>query len=183
MSKTFGKIAQLGYVVRDIDESIEYWTKTLGIGPFLVLKDVKISDYRYRGEPCEGPDLTFALANSGDLQIELIQQHGDQPSVYKDFIDQGREGLQHFSSWVTTDEMAPARAACAAKGYVPVMEGSMPEMGGLFVYYDTQEGPGGSMFEVSNLRDARFNDLVGALEHAAAEWDGQHSILEVADHE
>jgi hypothetical protein len=30
MSKTFGKIAQLGYVVRDIDESIDYWTKTLG---------------------------------------------------------------------------------------------------------------------------------------------------------
>ena len=179
MSKTFGKIAQLGYVVKDIEESIEYWTKTLGIGPFLILKDIKFSDYHYRGEACEAPTLTIALANSGDLQIELIQQHDDQPSVYKDFSDQGREGLQHFSSWVTTAEMASSKAEFAAAGYVPVMEGSIPEMGGLFVYYDTQDGPGGSMFEVSNLRDESFTGFIGAIQQSAADWDGQHSILDL----
>jgi len=30
--------------------------------------------------------------NSGDLQIELIQQRNDAPSMYKEFLDSGRRG-------------------------------------------------------------------------------------------
>ena len=41
--------------------------------------------------------MSIALANSGDLQIELIQQVNDAPSMYKEFLDAGHEGLQHVA--------------------------------------------------------------------------------------
>ena len=34
MSKFFGEIRQLGYVVNDIEAAMDYWSKTLGVGPW-----------------------------------------------------------------------------------------------------------------------------------------------------
>ncbi len=34
MSKFFGEIRQLGYVVPDIEAAMDYWSKTLGVGPW-----------------------------------------------------------------------------------------------------------------------------------------------------
>ena len=50
-----------------------------------------VQNFRYRGEPS---DLvaSIALANSGPLQIELIQQRNDAPSMYRDFLEAGHEG-------------------------------------------------------------------------------------------
>ena len=64
---------------------------TLGIGPWFVMRNVAIRAL-YRDEPCE-ITLTLALANSGDLQVELIQQHDDTPSIYTEFLSSGRRGL------------------------------------------------------------------------------------------
>ena len=33
MSRFFGQIRQAGYVVRDIEASMAYWSETLGVGP------------------------------------------------------------------------------------------------------------------------------------------------------
>ena len=33
MSRFFGEIRQAGYVVNDIEKAMDYWSKTLGIGP------------------------------------------------------------------------------------------------------------------------------------------------------
>lgn len=42
---------------------------------------------------------SIALANSGPLQIELIQQRNDAPSMYRDFLAEGHEGLQYVAYW------------------------------------------------------------------------------------
>jgi len=49
--------------------------------------------------------MSIALGNTGDLQIELIQQRNDASSMYMDFLNAGREGLQHMSYW-TSDYQA-----------------------------------------------------------------------------
>ena len=41
----------------------------------------------------------MALANSGPLQIELIQTRNDVPSMYRDFLQAGHTGLQHVAYW------------------------------------------------------------------------------------
>ncbi len=72
MSRIFGDIRQNGYVVRDIESAMKHWTEVLGVGPFFYFERVPVHDFRYRGEPSP-VDLSIALANSGALQIELIQ--------------------------------------------------------------------------------------------------------------
>ena len=48
-------------------------------------------------------DMSAAIAYSGDLQIELIYQHDDAPSIYSEFSRGGRSGLQHMG--VMTDSV------------------------------------------------------------------------------
>ena len=54
-----------------------------------------MADFQYKGQPSP-VDISLALANSGTLQIELIQQRNDAPSLYLDFLQAGHEGLQHL---------------------------------------------------------------------------------------
>ena len=57
-----------------------------------------MESFRYRGELSD-VDVSIAMANSGDMQIELIEQHNDAPSPYLDFLNQRGPGLQHVSVW------------------------------------------------------------------------------------
>src|SRR5215472_17041236 len=100
MSALFGRVCQNGYVVRDIAAAMKFWIEGLRVGPFFYVLAVKIAWYRYKGEvsPLE---MSAALANSGDLQIELIQQRNDAPSMYLDFLRAHGEGMQHMSYWST----------------------------------------------------------------------------------
>src|SRR4030095_13293249 len=92
MSRIFGPVRQDGDVVRDIGGSLHHWTTVLGVGPFFYFERAPITEFTYRGQ--SSPiDVSIALGNSGDLQIELIQQRNDAPSMYRDFLAAGREGL------------------------------------------------------------------------------------------
>ena len=80
-------IRQIGFVVRDLDAAIGHWTRSIGVGPFVAFRALPFaSDYRYRGDPAEPPVVSIAIAMSGPLQVELIQQHNDARSGYLDFL-------------------------------------------------------------------------------------------------
>jgi hypothetical protein len=98
MSRIFGAVRQNGYVVRDIQAAMKHWIEVMGIGPWYYMDRVKTDWFRHRGQS-SSVEMSIALANSGDLQIELIQQRNDAPSLYKEFLDAGHEGLQHMSYW------------------------------------------------------------------------------------
>ena len=102
MSRIFGAITQNGYVVRDIHAALKHWIEVLGVGPWFLSEHVPFDTFSYKGQPSKA-DVAIALANSGPLQIELIQQHNDAPSMYRDFLAAGREGLQHLAYW--TDDI------------------------------------------------------------------------------
>jgi len=81
MSRLFGAMRQIAFVVRDLDRALNYWTNTLGVGPFFVLRNLSPEKYRYRSRPSPPPLASIALGNSGDLQVEIIQQHDERPSA------------------------------------------------------------------------------------------------------
>ena len=56
----------------------------------------------------------MAIANSGGLLIELIQQHDNSPGPYTAFLDTGRESLQHVSSREETLDAMVARLRTAS---------------------------------------------------------------------
>src|SRR5262245_21188020 len=80
-----GTVRRNGYVVPDVDRAIAQWVEA-GVGPWFVLREAEQSALYFRGERSD-PVLSIAWSNSGDLQLELIQPHGDRPSVYREFLD------------------------------------------------------------------------------------------------
>ena len=98
MSTFLGPIRQLGYVVDDIEAGMKYWSETMGVGPWFYNPQVPIEDYRFDGESYQ-PHNSVALANSGPMQVELIQCRNDVPSMYRDYMQKGLRGLQHVAFW------------------------------------------------------------------------------------
>jgi hypothetical protein len=158
-----GPVRQIGYLVRDLDAAMRSWC-ALGVGPWFTIRNLEQKG-RYRGEPC-APTLSIAFANSGPMQIELIQQHGDTPSIYREFLDARGEGF-HQLAWWAADFDAVMQKANAA-GWPIVWSG---DGGGTRFAYFELEPTISTVVEVSELNDSTrgLNDLVS---NAAAQWDG-----------
>jgi hypothetical protein len=163
-----GRVRQIGYVVRDFDAALASWLAA-GVGPWYVLRGVKFRAH-YRGEPCE-VTLTIGLANSGDLQVEVIGQEDATPSIYTEFLAGGREGF-HQLAWWATDFDSALRDAEAA-GWPVVWVGG-EEVGVRFAYVEPPPGLA-TVFEISELTDrvSAFNELV---RDAAGRWDGSDPV-------
>ena len=89
MSRFFGPLRQMGFVVRDIDKAMRHWVEVCGVGPWFYADRLPLDGYRYKGRAYDIPHLSIALANSGDVQLELIQQRCQTPSLYWDFLNAG----------------------------------------------------------------------------------------------
>jgi hypothetical protein len=174
VSRVFGRVRQNGYVVRDIESAMHHWTERLGVGPFFHVERAPIEDFRYMGEPSD-LEASIALANSGGLQIELIEQRNDAPSMYRDFLAAGNEGLQHVAYW--TEEMDVALEHAASLGYRVGQSGNVGE-NGRFVYFTT-EGHPGTVVELSEVSGAK-GELFRHIAEAAAKWDGNDPIIRIA---
>lgn len=170
MSRLFGSIAQLGYVVRDIEAAMDHWLR-LGVGPWFHVLDVGTDYFRYRGE--DSPlEMTVAVANSGDIQIELIQQTNDAPSSYLEFLAAGREGMQHVAYWSTDYQNLLDR--CLTAGFRVVQEGSTGGPQGRFAYLDTEDRQG-TLVEISDISGPK-GELFAFVRDAARTWDGTNPI-------
>jgi catechol 2,3-dioxygenase-like lactoylglutathione lyase family enzyme len=175
MSRFFGEIRQLGYVVPDIEAAMDYWTRELGVGPFFYNPRVPIENYRYRGES-HVPHNSVALANSGALQVELIQCRNAVPSMYKDFTDAGHSGLQHVAYWTSDYDADLARLT--AEGFEPVMSGEVGTRG-RFVYFDTEYHPG-TVIELSEVAGPK-GEMFRLIREASENWDGSDPVRPFPD--
>jgi hypothetical protein len=174
MSRTLGPIRQNGYVVRDIEAAMRHWIDVMGIGPWYWIREVELDWFRHRGAE-SSPDIGIALANSGPLQIELIEQRDDAPSMYREFLDAGNEGLQHVAFWST--DYAALYDRMLAQGYRIGHEGQIGGENGRFAYFDSDAHPG-SVIEISDVSGAkgRFFEHIRKVAEA---WDGSDPIREV----
>jgi catechol 2,3-dioxygenase-like lactoylglutathione lyase family enzyme len=165
-----GEVMQLAYVPSDFDGALKFWTETMGAGPFFALDHVKLEDVKYRGALSE-IDFSMALGYWGEIQIELIRQHNDAPSIYKAWRDEGREGLHHVC--ILVDDMAGARATCVAAGARVAQEGKVTG-GGEVIYVDTGGGPG-TMVEILKPGPGTAG-FFGMMREAARDWDGRDPL-------
>lgn len=170
MSRIYGEVRQLGYVVRDIQAAMRHWVDVLGVGPWFYIERLPVTDFRYRGEP-SNPHVSIALANSGRAQIELIQQRDDAPSMYRDFLASGPEGLQHMSTWPVDYDGVLARALAA--GHTVGQQGSTNR--GPFAYMETEGRHRGTCMEIAAYTAVRKRQF-DAIEAAAVDWDGRDPI-------
>ena len=84
-------VNQVGFVVKDLDQALELYKPLFGEFTVMEASDM---EWEYRGKP-EMSSLRIAFANSGDVEIELIEWvSGGTP--HKEFLDAGREGMHHL---------------------------------------------------------------------------------------
>lgn len=170
MSRLYGPIRQIGYVIRDIEAAMVHWSTVSGVGPWFYVDKFAFNSFSYRGRNYDGLDASVAMANSGDLQIELIQQRCQTPSMYRDFMSHSGEGLQHVAYW--PDDYDAAYAEALKRGNVVGHEGELPR--GRFVYFESSGHPG-SVFELNEITPAR-RQIIESIKNAAATWDGTDPI-------
>lgn len=164
-----GPIMQIAYVPHDFDAALRYWTESVGAGPFFMLDHVKLDDVKYCGKP-SAPDFSMALGYWGDMQIELIRQHNDAPSIYKSWRDAGREGVHHVC--IVVDDMEAARAASKRAHAEIVQEGRVP--GGEVIYVDPGKHAG-MLVELVKLPPEALAGFAYMREQAR-NWDGRDPV-------
>ena len=163
---------QNGYVVRDLDRAIDAWL-ALGVGPWFVLPHLTQSGSTYRGSPSD-PTVSMAFANSGDLQVELITPEDDVPSVYREFLDAGHEGLHHHAWWA--EDFGAVAQAATAVGWQTAMRGNVNGMAD-FAYFEVAASV--PLVEVMELTDAT-RWLESTVREAARDWDGTDPLRPLA---
>jgi catechol 2,3-dioxygenase-like lactoylglutathione lyase family enzyme len=175
MSRFFGEIRQVAYLVPDIEAAMDYWSRVLGVGPWYYNPRVPIRNYTYRGERYE-PHNSVALANAGGLQVELLQTRNEVPSMYRDFLQAGHRGAQHFAYWTENFDADLRRAEAA--GLRVCMSGEVGENGRFVYFEDRGEHAGchpGSTIELSEVAGPKGR-LFKLIREAAEGWDGRDPV-------
>jgi len=165
---------QMGMVVPDIDQAMQHWVDVCGIGPWFYADRLSLTTYRYEGRTYDPPDVSMALANSGDIQLELIQQRCAIPSMYLDFLATGSEGYHHWAAFPTNYEEVRDRAS--ANGWVAVQEGESES--GSFVYF-VEQSDRKTAIELVAATPPRQR-VFEAVRAAAVDWDGSRPVRDLA---
>ncbi len=164
-----GPIRQCAYIVKDFDAAINQWVSA-GIGPWFVMRSLAQGGSEYRGTPTS-PVVSIGFANSGELQVELICQEDDSPSIYREFVDGGGVGFHHIAFW--TPEFDATIAAGQGVGWEVVHCG---DSGGLaqFAYLDAG-GFSSTVIEIMELNVAT-TWMTTTVREAAIGWDGSDPV-------
>jgi hypothetical protein len=162
------QILQYAWVVPDLEAAIHHWHATLGIGPFLVNRNLRIEDSLYRGV-ARDVSYSTAIAQSRDVQIELVEQHDDGPSAFRDLVPAGETRLHHIAIIAEDFDAELARYA----RFKVATQGRFRDI--RFVYLDTSATLG-AMLEILEDRPA-LRAFFGAIRKAAEQWDGNAETL------
>jgi hypothetical protein len=159
---------QLGFVVEDLLRVAERWASVYGVGPFHVMPRVE-APCTYRGAK-SAVDVQVAVAQAGPVQIELIEQFCDRPSVYRDLFGKGESGF-HQVCTVTRDYDAK-RAHYERQGYALACE--LAAKSQRIAFFDTV-ADFGFFTEVAEETPSFLANLA-RITRTCADWDGADPV-------
>src|SRR4051812_13180482 len=96
MSRYFGPICHIAYMVPNLEAAMAHWITGLGVGPWFREDHFNKDVFHYKGAPIEIRS-RVALAYSGDLNIELIEEQTTGPSPNREFIEEFAGGRDHVA--------------------------------------------------------------------------------------
>jgi hypothetical protein len=156
---------QFAYFVDDLDVAAQHWATTLGAGPFFVAEHHRTDRFDYRGTAIEA-DVSYAFGYAGTAQIQLIQQHDDQPSIYRDMFPNGGGGLHHIASLVP--DYPGSRQRLLDQGHVLACE---LDADGVHACYFDCRSTIGCFVELHSISD-RILATFARWQRTHDEWDG-----------
>lgn len=168
------QFVQNAYYVADLDAAIARWHRQFGLGPFIVRRDIALTCVRYRGGLAE-LHISAAHVQAGPVQIELITQHCDNPSAFRDMFRADEEGLHHVA--LLPEDHDAMVSHYEASGYTVATDIVTAEGRGAS-YMDCRQSLG-HMIEVYRVNDSLLS-FYEYISQAAAEWDGRQLVIEVS---
>ena len=153
---------QVAYLVNDVDEAMEKWTRLFGAGPFSVTEHHRTDTFMYR-ETDQEADVSYAFGYLGDTMIQFIVQHDETPSIYRDMYAAGEEGYHHVAYLVHDFEAEYDKLG--SMGFEPACR--LYADGVDAAYFDTRDVTGG------------FTEIHGDPPHilgAFATWRRAHEL-------
>ncbi len=163
-------IVQMAYVVEDIHAAMKEWSGRMRVGPWFLLDRLAGVESQYRGGPSHA-EITLAMSFSGHMNVELIQQINDAPSVYRETIYKRGYGFHHFgvATWDFDHEVERYRAGGAELAFLL----RVPS-GGRVAYMDTTATLPG-MVELIELGPG-FEPTFNRFYRASIGWDGSDPV-------
>ena len=84
---------------------------------------------------------------------------------------------QHVSAWLTCADFDKRKARLLDQGFKIAQKCTIPSSGVRLVYFATDTIPGGLIFEISDLLEPEHYERIQNIAKAAANWNGEQSII------
>jgi hypothetical protein len=159
---------QLGFHVDDVVVAAERWARVFAVGPFSWLPR-RSSTSIYRGRTIE-IEVEVAVAQAGLVQIELVRQFDDSPSIYREIYPRGVVGPHQLCT--VTDRYHDKLAQLRDLGYG--VAGEVDSNGYRVAYVDTTADFGFVTEVVAN--QPGILGQFARLARMAQEWDGSDPV-------
>lgn len=148
------------------------WQRRFGMGPFILRRHIALDQVSYRGLPAT-LDISAAHVQAGPVQIELIMQHCDQPSAFRDAFAPHEEGLHHVALF--PENHGKMVDHYLERGFPVATDLVTAERRGAS-YLDTRAALG-HMIEIYRVNDS-LHAFYAQVAEAAAKWDGHALFIE-----
>jgi hypothetical protein len=167
------RIIQNAYYVSHLDLAITRFHNLWGLGPFFVRRHIGLENVVYRGEPA-ALDISAAYTQAGDIMIELVTQHNNEPSIFRDRFAAHESGFHHVA--LDFGDHDSQVESFNSRGFESVTS------------FKTSEGRGATYLDTFDLLGHatevyRVNDSLRALytnvRSAAETWNGERLIVEL----
>ena len=143
--------------------------------PFIILEHLDLNDVYYNGNDTN-IDFSVALAYSGDIQIELIKQHCETPSIYNDYVNNKKNTVHHFCTF--SKDINKDIRDFEDSGYKNI-QGGRTQDGGSFAYLD-KENNFGAILEIAQLSEGGYA-MFEMIKNASKNWDGKNTIMDIGE--
>ncbi len=132
-------LAQVGFIVRDIEESKKVFAEFLGVEvpPTVDGGAYEVAQTTFMGQPAPEANCNMAFFNvNPGLQIELIQPNG-KPSAWQMYLDEYGEGIHHIAFPIKdTDGKV---ISCEKFGMPCIQRGKYGDASGEYAYFDARK--------------------------------------------
>jgi hypothetical protein len=168
------KPVQIAYHVPDPEAAARRHAAEHGWGPFFLLEHIPLERALYRDRPAKF-DHTSAYGQAGDLMVEFIMQHDDEPSAVRDLYARDQTGVHHLACFVPN--LAATLADLRSRGVAIALD-ARTRSGVDFVMADTSAFFG-HMLELYEPVEGltRFYSYV---RRAAEGWNGNDPLRRLA---
>ena len=185
-------VHQIGYYSPDGERFVREHNKLFGSGPFFTTVN-KFNKIIYRGRELEKPfELRVYYGAWGSHSVEVVQQLTPGDSMYTDFNDMDKPGINHLHMFVESleeakeacealgipivvigyNDLSAALAKCEAMGIDPATVGLDESKIGFMVVDMTAEL--GTMMQLIDGGAKFIHDMVIA---AGKDWDGETDLI------